>query len=242
MSKKLVMGTVVVVVGIFTLVGLFLWNDVRNQVSHTPVSEQQTPPLAPSPQPQTEVLDTSNWQTYRNEEYGFEIRYPSQFILNTEPVRIVGGTNYEIGGSFGDIQGEIVAPSARLKTTNALPALSFMIFSTAEVKGGAYSNLKEYVEFLADFGNSKQRPQDIGSNTTYEYEELSLNGTTAYQVKSCVYSDCFEISVYVQNMQEDVIWFTYLDEVCMRYEGTTCRERVENTIADQILSTFRFVE
>ena len=37
----------------------------------------QTPPLAPSPQPQT--LDTSNWQTYHNDEYGFEIKYPLDF-------------------------------------------------------------------------------------------------------------------------------------------------------------------
>ncbi len=34
----------------------------------------QTPPPAPSPQAQ--VLDTSNWQTYRSDEFGFEVRYP----------------------------------------------------------------------------------------------------------------------------------------------------------------------
>jgi len=38
---------------------------------------------APTPQPQTEVLDTSNWQTYRSEEFGFEFKY-SPFLQEDE--------------------------------------------------------------------------------------------------------------------------------------------------------------
>jgi len=42
----------------------------------------QTPPPVPSPQPQT--LDTSNWQTYRNDEFGFEMKYPSNWEIEEE--------------------------------------------------------------------------------------------------------------------------------------------------------------
>jgi hypothetical protein len=29
-----------------------------------------------------EDIDTSNWKTYRNEEYGFEVKYPEEYYLN----------------------------------------------------------------------------------------------------------------------------------------------------------------
>lgn len=37
-------------------------------------------------------IDTSNWQTYRNEEFGFEVKYPEDWSSNTEEkfVRIFG--------------------------------------------------------------------------------------------------------------------------------------------------------
>jgi len=35
----------------------------------------------------TEQVDTSNWETYRNEEYGFEVKYPEDYIIK----KIEGG-------------------------------------------------------------------------------------------------------------------------------------------------------
>ncbi|HEX9722642.1 MAG TPA: hypothetical protein VGA53_05290, partial [Candidatus Paceibacterota bacterium] len=68
--KLLLIVTAVSVVlaaaGIWLLQGV-----VRNQVSHTPP--------VPSPQPQAmsdQQSAISDWQTYRNAEFGFEVKYP----------------------------------------------------------------------------------------------------------------------------------------------------------------------
>jgi len=67
-------SVVLAVAGILLLQGV-----MRNRVSHTPP--------VPSPQPQTQdtiPLDTSDWQTYRNDEFGFEVKYPDNWSIEED--------------------------------------------------------------------------------------------------------------------------------------------------------------
>jgi len=85
-NKKLllVVGAAAVAI-ILAIVGFFLWQ----MQSVSPV--QQAPPTpAPSPQPQAinnqqSAIDTSNWQTYRNDEFGFEMKFPENIWCKTTP-------------------------------------------------------------------------------------------------------------------------------------------------------------
>jgi len=60
-----------------------------NSVQTQPESEKLTPAknVSPTPKPsQTELdrIDTSSWKTYSNTDYGYEIRYPSDWSIITQ--------------------------------------------------------------------------------------------------------------------------------------------------------------
>lgn len=56
--------------------GVFL----LNQNSEPQPTPNQTPTPSPTPAPLVAVEVPEDWQTYRNEEFGFEVRYPQQYV------------------------------------------------------------------------------------------------------------------------------------------------------------------
>lgn len=53
----------------------------KNEQAEKAAQETTTPP------PVTETIDTSNWKTYRNEQYGFEVRYPQDWNVEEDYAR-----------------------------------------------------------------------------------------------------------------------------------------------------------
>jgi len=103
---------VVAVSAILTVGGILLLRGLSPvPITPTPPIVQQAPPSAPAPQPQ--ILDTSNWQTYRNDEYGVEFKYPSdwyaggslrgdnQFLICLNPSGVAGDCTGLITVSWG---------------------------------------------------------------------------------------------------------------------------------------------
>lgn len=71
-------------IGIVLLGGVFLvWSKKTRQIP----AQNQTPAEESVDTPKAELLDTSDWMTYRNEEFGIEFKYPmgiSGWALKTE--------------------------------------------------------------------------------------------------------------------------------------------------------------
>jgi hypothetical protein len=91
--KTLLIVAFIAVAIILTVGGiLLLRDDVRNQVSP-----------APSPTPSEQSAgDTSGWQTYRNDEFGFEVKYPDSYQVVKLSDKSIEGFNIDdsTGGFF----------------------------------------------------------------------------------------------------------------------------------------------
>ncbi len=175
-----------------------------------------TPTVSPSPSPE---FDTSNWQTYRNEEYGFEVKYPAGWEIGTGSVTSYPQNNnrtlaikffeplYLIESQFPGPQGEFL----------------FEVYRNTQVL-----SLNAWIDAF-------QLRNPSGGTLLRENTAFSLSGINARKLLFFSFDSTWNSILVSTN--DYVFSLSYYD-----YAGNDPSADFHRDIYDQILSTFKFIE
>ena len=215
MSKTLVIG-IVVVVAIFAFGGLFLW---QMQSALAP-RQQQTPPPVPALQSesiniQQPNFDTSEWQTYHNDEYGFEAMYPNDLLLETSI------------DSLGRSLTFLTFPEAYLSNTPLTAAQIFLFaYSTKEGSCRRFESPEDTYRFQENVQNDGISFQ-VG---TWSYTPPSFG----YEYRTEKDNNCYVITLILDG-KDQKLFYDFITSDDHRLD-------IFFNAHAQAVSTFRFVE
>lgn len=158
--------TIITVLIIALGAGVFVWQKQRNQVQEQPKQEEVVKADVSTD------IDTSDWKTYRNEEYGYSIDYPrSWFVEETEAAN---KDPYLRGGD--EIGGDIYISNYSAPSKYSLGDVPADIFSVSLMVYRVDSSIT-YDEFI------KQRNYEFNPEHGDSKTELMLNGNKVMQLR-----------------------------------------------------------
>ena len=182
-----------------------------------PAVEIAPPPASVETQPQSEEIDTSDWKTYRSKKYGFEVRYPVEFlgtpILIEEDFELTTPVIYRLI-IFRDIGAGEIHPI------------------TLEIIVG--SNVQDRFDYYLSSVNV----------LTAQYPRAKLEMGKEFLIKGRNAKQFYLMNPHISEFGSDRSLITVWNNGSLLYEFAlnTAEDDDKQVLYNQILSTFKFIE
>jgi len=156
MTKEKILKILLVIFGVIMIsaVGYGIW-----KMNQDKKISSKTPELVTPQKVQTQEIDTSDWKTYRNEEYGFEMKYPKEWKVTEVP---------EFGVLFEDEYSEEKWPGVDISSPNM-----------ASYRPPEEAEIVEWVK--KEFGYLEER----GYGRIPIAPNIEVDGTLGVKIQSC---------------------------------------------------------
>lgn len=134
-------GILVIVIFALLAVGIlsWQWSDLKKvEMPEIKAPEEILPPLPPGEEIPPEE-ETADWKVYRNEEYGFEVRYPGGWSINLSPNEVrIGNDTQKVFIQIDHERSQFVKEEWLPQESKAINNFTFVIKSYGDVLGIAH--------------------------------------------------------------------------------------------------------
>ncbi|OGD69605.1 hypothetical protein A3I18_01465 [Candidatus Campbellbacteria bacterium RIFCSPLOWO2_02_FULL_35_11] len=199
----------IIIIGILLICGITIFKYINNKNSQIDTGTTETTP-------ESVLLDTSGWETCRNEEYGYEFKYPSNwYMYNSDesygkesPIIVREGENCVGGYLF------ISSKKINYEDKEVSQTFGITVSNKQKLSGTIYSNSKSIEDYF-----SKATPEFRKAHIIEEKKVLDNK------------------EVWWEKTKDGYILWLFNKESLVEIHFTNLNNELSNTI----LSTFKFI-
>ena len=183
--------------------------------------------------------ETANWKTYQNEEFGFELKYPSQIINRIDHTK--NGVSFSYW--YYSKEKEIIEKAAEYMKEipeEGVP-VAYNTFTVNVVDNSFQLPIETWIQKYEHCGLRKRTDLDI---TTVELEKFVLDEIEGIRIKNLgTYppgAGSVKDKIYLPK-DSKIYTIAIIEEAGLFPRTSKCYEEQVNTF-NKILSTFKFIE